>query len=216
MSDLVPIFPLPNVVLLPRAVLPLHIFEPRYKAMTADALAGDGRLAIALLRTGWEKNYYGSPPIEEIICVGEILQHEQLPDGRYNFLLQGLTRARVVREERVGLYRAAEIEQLPAQHGLDIDLLDLRQKLLELFQTALAPHKLATQFAQLLQTIIPTTDAADVIAFHLLDDPREKQLMLEEPDAQRRIDRLIQQLTHLTPPPTAAETTYLNRRMNLN
>src|SRR3954464_4040637 len=85
----VPLFPLPNVVLFPRAILPLHIFEERYKLMTADALAGDRQIAMALLQSGWEKNYYGRPAIEPIVCVGTILNHERLADGKYNFLLQG-------------------------------------------------------------------------------------------------------------------------------
>src|SRR5687768_2370471 len=73
-SDLcaVPLFPLPNVVLFPRAVLPLHIFEERYKTMAADALAGDRLVAMALLRPGWEKSYYGRPAIEPVVCVGTI------------------------------------------------------------------------------------------------------------------------------------------------
>src|SRR6476660_8219610 len=94
----VPLFPLPNVVLFPRAVLPLHIFEERYKAMTADALQGDRVVAMALLKPDWEKNYYGTPPIHPIVCVGTILSHERLADGKYNFLLQGTVRARVVQE----------------------------------------------------------------------------------------------------------------------
>src|SRR5215217_8938156 len=91
----VPLFPLPNVVLFPAAVLPLHIFEERYKAMTADALRGERRVAMALLRPGWEKSYYGRAAIEPVVCVGRILSHEKLVDGKYNFLLQGTLRARV-------------------------------------------------------------------------------------------------------------------------
>src|SRR3954466_5571076 len=94
----VPLFPLPSVVLFPRAVLPLHIFEDRYRAMTADALEGDRLIAMALLRPGWEKSYYGRPAIEPVVCVGRIVSHEKLADGKYNFLLQGLVRAVVVRE----------------------------------------------------------------------------------------------------------------------
>src|SRR5256885_4780298 len=86
------LFPLPNVVLFPRAILPLHIFEERYKTMTEDVLAGDRRIAMALLKPGWERNYYGRAEIEQIVCVGSILSHERLPDGKYNFLLQGHTR----------------------------------------------------------------------------------------------------------------------------
>src|SRR6476646_9959598 len=89
----VPLFPLPNVVLFPRAVLPLPIFEERYKQMTADAIVGaedtgqSARIAMALFRPGWEKSYYGRPAIEPVVCVGRILNHEKLPDGKYNFLL---------------------------------------------------------------------------------------------------------------------------------
>src|SRR3982751_6181741 len=88
-AGLVPLFPLPNVVLFPRVVLPLHIFEERYKRMTAEVLRGDKRIAMALRRPGWEKDYYGQPAIEPVVCVGQILSHERLEDGRYNFLLQG-------------------------------------------------------------------------------------------------------------------------------
>ena len=94
----IPLFPLPSVVLFPRAVLPLHIFEDRYRAMTADALTGGRQVAMALLKPGWERDYYARPEIEPVVCVGVILTHELLPDGKYNFLLQGHTRARVVQE----------------------------------------------------------------------------------------------------------------------
>src|SRR5437762_11771699 len=85
----VALFPLPGVVLFPRAVLPLHIFEDRYRAMMADALAGGRLIAVALLKPGWEKTYYGRPEIEPVVCVGQILSHEKLADGKYNLLLQG-------------------------------------------------------------------------------------------------------------------------------
>src|SRR6187399_2949882 len=93
--EAVPLFPLPNVVLFPRAVLPLHIFEERYKVMTASAIRGDRQVAMALLQPGWERDYYHRPAIESVVCIGTILTHEKLPDGKYNFLLQGHTRARV-------------------------------------------------------------------------------------------------------------------------
>src|ERR1700759_4372768 len=89
----VALFPLPNVVLFPRAILPLHIFEERYKAMVADSLQSDRQIAMALLRPGWEKNYYARPTLDPVVCVGTIVNHERLRDGRYNLLLQGHTRA---------------------------------------------------------------------------------------------------------------------------
>src|SRR5438876_24312 len=132
----VALFPLPSVVLFPRAVLPLHIFEDRYRAMTADALAGQRRIALALLQPGWEKSYYGKPEIEPVVCVGQILSHERLPDGKYNILLQGELRARIVRElsddKPYRLVQLQPIEQIPA---MEIDLEDQRRRLLELFST---------------------------------------------------------------------------------
>src|ERR1700683_1834990 len=106
-SFCVPLFPLPDVVLFPRAVLPLHIFEERYKAMMAAALADQRRIAVALLKPGWEKNYYSAPPIEPIVCVGRILASERLVDGKYNLLLQGETRASILREETTEPFRSA-------------------------------------------------------------------------------------------------------------
>lgn len=215
MSDLVPIFPLPNLVLLPRAVVPLHIFEERYKAMTADALAGDRRIAMALLAPGWERDSQSTPRIGPVVCVGNILQHEQLPDGTYNFLLQGVQRARVVREELVGLYRAAEVEPLSGPNVFEIDLLPLRARLTDLLDKALAHHKLAGKFTELLATVITTADAADVIAYHLIEDPAERRLMLEEADARLRVARLVDNLerhARLAGPPPE----HLGRRLGLN
>jgi len=110
-----PLFPLPNVVLFPRAVLPLHIFEERYKQMTADALAGKHLIAMALLKSGWEKAYWSRPAIEPVLCVGRIVSSERLPDGKYNFLLQGLLRARIASEAEHHPYRVADLEELPSR-----------------------------------------------------------------------------------------------------
>src|SRR5581483_2402272 len=113
----------------PGAILPLHIFEERYKAMTADALRGPRRIAMALLKPGWEKNYHGRPPIDPVVCVGDILSHERLPDGRYNFLLRGHKRARVSREYGDEPYRVAWLDPLPETPAMEIDLADERRRL---------------------------------------------------------------------------------------
>ncbi len=93
MSDMlpptIPIFPLPNVVLFPNVFLPLHIFEPRYRAMVADALAGDRIIGMVLLRPGYEASYDGRPPVYPIGCAGVITHSEPLPDGRFNIVLRG-------------------------------------------------------------------------------------------------------------------------------
>src|SRR5688572_21127051 len=148
----VALFPLPNVVLFPRAILPLHIFEERYKAMTADVLKGDRRIAMALLKPGWEKSYYSRAAIDPVVCVGQILQHEKLPDGTYNFLLQGITRARVIEEEPTGerMYRVARLEPLVETKAMEIDLLESRERLSEIFSnSAMSRACLGKQFRQM-------------------------------------------------------------------
>ena len=90
MSDLLPIFPLPNVVLFPNVFLPLHIFEPRYREMVADALKSDRMIGMALLRPGWQREYEGRPAVYPIGCSGVITHVDQLDDGRYNIVLRGV------------------------------------------------------------------------------------------------------------------------------
>jgi uncharacterized protein len=108
-----PLFPLPDVVHFPHLLLPLHIFETRYREMTADALAGCRLIAMALLKPGCVTTE-GSPPIHDIVCLGRITAEQQTEDGRYYLVLQGLSRARVIREEDGDLaYRVAQLELLP-------------------------------------------------------------------------------------------------------
>jgi uncharacterized protein len=110
----VPIFPLPEVVFFPETVLPLHVFEPRYRQMVADCLAADGWMAVVMLRAGWEKDYQGRPPVQTIAGAGEIIQAEMLADGRYNVLLHGRARIRILSEEPPDgrLYRVVRAERL--------------------------------------------------------------------------------------------------------
>jgi len=188
----VPLFPLPNVVLFPRAVLPLHIFEERYKAMTADALEGDRQIAMALLRPGWEKNYYHKPAIEPVVCVGRILSHERLEDGRYNFLLQGHTRARVARELDGKPYRVAELHPLKEEAAPEEELADERRRIeMLLDDSALLATAIGRQFRQLLASPLPTADVADLIAFRFLDSVLLKQSLLADADVRRRVRRTV-------------------------
>src|SRR5262245_58102592 len=90
------LFPLPNMVLFPHVVQPLHVFEPRYRQMTADALAGDRLIAIVLLKPGWEAEYEGRPTLYPVACLGRVVADQLLPDGRYNLLVRGLSRMKVL------------------------------------------------------------------------------------------------------------------------
>jgi len=197
----IPLFPLPNLVLMPKAILPLHIFEQRYRDMTRDALISKRQIGMALLKSGWEKQYHGKAAIDPIICVGTILTHEQLSDGRYNLLLQGHTRARLVRELKTEtLYRVAELEVIESQPVVEIDLTADRGRMIELFANAsLARTSIGQQFAKLLQSTMPTQEVADLAAFTFIEDVNIKQELLAETDVCRRVRRVAQLLASLRP-----------------
>ena len=130
----IPIFPLPNVVLFPSALLPLHIFEPRYRAMVADALESERLIGLVMLRPGWESHYDGTPEVYPIGCAGFITHADRLPDGRFNIMLRGLEKFRILDErparEGVERYRIARIESIKeAKSGVTAASHAARQRL---------------------------------------------------------------------------------------
>ncbi len=110
----IPIFALPNIVLFPGVPLPLHIFEPRYRDMVQDAIAGQAVIGMALLRGDWQRRYEERPDIFEVCCAGKIANVEQLPDGKYNILLHGLREFTIQRHVFDKTYREAEILWRPS------------------------------------------------------------------------------------------------------
>ncbi|QDU39271.1 Lon protease 2 [Maioricimonas rarisocia] len=136
-SGTAPLFPLPNAVLFPQIVQPLHIFEDRYRAMTADALNGERVLAMALLQSGWEASAEQNDiPIHPVVCLGRITLDQQLEDGRYMLLVRGISRARVVSEDTTSRpYRIGQLELLEDRYPQDpmIDRKARRDELLDLF-----------------------------------------------------------------------------------
>ncbi|HSN68269.1 MAG TPA: LON peptidase substrate-binding domain-containing protein, partial [Thermoanaerobaculia bacterium] len=103
------LFPLPNLVFFPNTRLPLHVFEPRYRQMVSDAIDSGEPIGMVLLRPGWEEAYYRSPPIYGVGTLGVIEQVEPLEDGRYNILLNGQVRYRIVEEAPAVVYRTARV-----------------------------------------------------------------------------------------------------------
>jgi len=105
-----PLFPLPDVVFFPKTLLPLHVYEPRYRALASEALEQDRAICTALLRPGWESDYYGSPEVYSVGCVGKIVQHQKLPDGRYNIMLDGIAKVRIESSVRLTPYRLVRVQ----------------------------------------------------------------------------------------------------------
>jgi len=196
----IPLFPLPNVVLFPGVVQPLHIFEERYRTMMADTLADQSLIAMALLKTGWEKDYYGTPALHSTLCLGKIVAHEKVEDGKFNLLLQGLLRTRIRSESRHGLYRIAILAPIldpPPDARADAAH---RRTLTALFTHGpLAAAPLAESIRDLLARtpVTPTMRLVDVIAFSFLQDVAAKQRLLEQPDPNVRAQDLIAQLVTL-------------------
>lgn len=180
----IPLFPLPEVVFFPNTRLPLHVFEPRYVELVTDALAGDRMIGVVQLRPGWDKDYYGSPPIYKVLGVGEIVDSEKLKDGRYDIVLDGRFRAHVVTEGTRGEYRTAEVEVLkdsllPEDHE---EVMWVHERLMELYQKLLEAMP-----DVLLRVDSPTPGALiDVMADRLVENAYDKQSILSETDIARR------------------------------
>ncbi len=146
LPNLIPLFPLPNVVLFPRMPLPLVIFEPRYRKMVADALQRDRIIGMALLRSGWEADYQGRPPIYAAGCAGLMEQCEPLADGRFQILLRGTSRFRVVEEHAGEPYRLASVVTLEDPLGDEAALDAVRRRVTEAIAQAVdGPAILVTQ-----------------------------------------------------------------------
>ena len=124
---IIPLFPLPNVVLFPHMPLPLHIFEPRYRKMVADALAAHRTIGMVLLRPGWESDYHGRPSVYDRGCAGVIHRSEMVEDGKYDLILKGVTRFLIVEEHAGEPYRLASVEPLPDEAG-DAEALDAARR----------------------------------------------------------------------------------------
>lgn len=188
------LFPLPNLVLFPHVVQPLHIFEPRYRALMEASLATDHLITMALLKPGWEPHYEERPPLYDMVCVGKITAHHRLPDGRYNLLLAGMSRARIVRElpaERP--FREARVELCNDRPVAEATTsARLQRSLLERFRELL-PNlpQIREQLLRLLDDEIPLGALTDIVSFALRLAPEHKQALLEELDAERRAGALL-------------------------
>ena len=192
---IIPIFPLPSVVLFPNVFLPLHIFEPRYRQMVTDALSSDRLIGMTLLRGTDAPGHPDHPPVFQTGCVGVISHVERLADGRFNMVLRGTHKFRIVRELASNaqlLYRTVQMEALEeAVSEADIDPLAQARTELE--------HRLEPLFARaraesLLPHSMPDVDVINALAQYLDFEPLERQALLEQPGPLARCRALIELL----------------------
>ncbi len=197
LPPLLPLFPLPNVVLFPRMPLPLHVFEPRYRTMVADALEGHRAIGMVLLKSGWESDYYGRPPVYAVGCAGLIERCQRFEDGRYNLLLKGVARFRVD-SERGGLaYRVAEARYSGDIMGDLYALDDLRSRVSVSLEKIGQAEDLREAQSRLPHEVFVNA------ACQALDlSPVEKQTLLDCDSISLRYTRLLEILEfHVLEPP---------------
>ncbi|MGH7350199.1 MAG: LON peptidase substrate-binding domain-containing protein [Candidatus Rokuibacteriota bacterium] len=194
-----PIFPLPDLAFFPHTMLPLHIFEARYRAMITDCLARDKRLAVVGLRPGYEASYEGKPAVYEITGVGRIVRWERLPTGRYNLLLRGEERARIERELPADtLYRmaAATVLRETGGAGAAVPALVGRVKA-RCRQILSAVGRSGADLQATVEEVEQPGQLCDQVASALIPTPTTRQALLEELDVERRLDRLAAALDDL-------------------
>jgi Lon protease-like protein len=188
----IPLFPLPNVVLFPNVFLPLHIFEPRYRAMLSEALSGDRIIGMVLLQPGYETDYEGRPPVFLVGCAGVITHAEPLGDGRFNIVLRGIERFRIFGEDASKPYRIAHVsglpENIPEEHRGE--LRGHRNRLEALLAAAIERAGSAPRFPP----AVPDEDLVNALAQYLDLDPLERQALLERDGVLARCRGLIELL----------------------
>ena len=195
----IPLFPLQNVVLFPNVLLPLHIFESRYRAMIGDALDGDRIVGMVLLQPGYEADYEGRPPVFPIGCAGLVTQAQPLGDGRYDVVLRGLERFRIAREDADRPYRVAHVSALP-DIVLDEHRTELRRyrhRIEALLMAAIERTGAQPRFPP----AVPDEDLVNALAQHLELDTLERQALLEREGVLDRCRGLIEllEMKQLTP-----------------
>lgn len=199
----IPVFPLPGVVLFPNVFLPLHIFEHRYRAMVSDALAGDRIIGMLLLRPGYEAEYEGRPASYATGCAGLITHSEALPDGRYNIVLRGIEKFRVIDEEHTRPYRLARVEPLP-ELLTETDRPLLHQQRLRL-EALLASALERAGSEPRLPATVADEDLINALAQYLDFEPIERQALLERNGVLPRCQGLIELLEMRTLSPHASD-----------
>jgi Lon protease-like protein len=189
----IPLFPLPNVVLFPNVFLPLHIFEGRYRSMVADALGQDRIIGMVLLRPGWEQDYEGRPAVYPVGCAGLITHAERMADGRYNIVLQGLEKFRIMDEDESLPYRLARVESIEesASEGERDEMRAERRRL----ESLLVPQPRGRSGADpKIPSSMSDEDLVNALAQYLELEAVEKQALLERDGLLARCRSLIELL----------------------
>ena len=192
--DDVPVMTLPNLTFFPQALLPLHIFEPRYQEMLRDVLATNRLFAVAGLNPEGSPNQF--EPLHRIATIGIVRACQGNTDGTSNLLLQGLARVKVKDVVSEQPYRTIRIQALTSQPGAEMDEnLRLRTSLARLISTKQRlGGTVSGEFTRFLKTVEDPEIFSDLAAFSICEDPRLKQKLLETLDVHKRLELLNRHL----------------------
>lgn len=194
-SGRAPIFPLPDASLFPNVLLPLHVFEPRYRCMVEDVLQTDGLLALALLKDPHDQDYATKTcAIHETVCLAQIVSEERLDDGRYYLLLQGLCRARVLAEIPTPLpYRTGLLKPVSDEYAADpvIDRQHRKQELVARFSSLFPQLGGEQKLLAALDSDVALGELCDVIAHAMRLDAKTAWRLLEQADVDERSELIL-------------------------
>jgi Lon protease-like protein len=190
LPSFIPLFPLPNVVLFPDVPLPLHIFEPRYREMVRDALAGTRLIGMVLLRGAWETEYHAAPDVYRVGCAGKIVDVTPLPDAKFNIVLGGVREFEIVSEQRERAYRQATVAwRVPPRE--DALPPELRRDLLRMVERYVGRSGMTPVREILGESDLDDRLLVNFFAFWLDLHPVEKQCLLEA-SGEERARRLLE------------------------
>ena len=192
-SNEVRLFPLPDLVLFPCNVQPLHVFESRYQEMLEDAMMTDRIIALATLAPGYDQNeYYGRPALAPTICVGQVTNCEKTERGTYNLLLVGLKRAVIEQELSPNRsFREAKVRLLDDSRspGASAREKTLARTIIDRLHR-LAPSS-SDMLNELMKRELSLGELTDILAFHINLDLSTKLSLLAETNAETRAKLML-------------------------
>ncbi len=192
-SGIVPLFPLSSVVFFPNTLLPLHIFEPRYKEMVNAAIDNEKIIGMALLKPGWESDYYGNPDVHDVIGMGKIVSSEVFEDGKINIILYGLKRAKIQEIITDRPYRLARVSIMDNNPDTKDDI--YRGKIEELiYKWNLYLNEKQKAHRININTKLPLENLTDALAGFIFSNVFDKQRLLEETNVLKRAEIIIADL----------------------
>lgn len=186
----IPLFPLPNVVFFPQTHLPLHIFEPRYRQMVADALDTHRFIGIVLLKEGWERDYDGHPPVHSVGCVGKIAHCQPKEDGRYDIVLYGLSRFEIIDEIRERTYRQGNVRYISPPRSTPLPS-TIREEVLRVISTFMQRPDIGKEAYTIVENIREDDKLLNTLCSTLPLTLLEQQFLLESEEMLQQSRRLI-------------------------